>query len=198
MAERSDAELVLEARLGDAEAFGQLVARHWRALVRRTERVVGDHHLAQDVVQEAFVRAHRNLRTLEHNTHFFLWVMRIARNIAVDCVRAERQHPLLELAEPDQIVACDVVSEPAPADSGARERAQEAARVWSAVKSMPERERRLMVLRYARGLSQRQIAEECGLSLGHVKVALHRGRTRLAGLVATFGGAPRQSAARTA
>lgn len=169
-----------EARRGDAEAFRRLVDQFWPPVVRSVRRIVGDHHLAQDLTQEAFLRAHDNLRALDREVNFLRWVLRIARNVAVDRLRAARRLPEVELCEPDALP--HVVNE-APPDEGDLLEQGASARVWSAIAALPERDRRLLLLRYGRGLSHRQIARECGLTPGGVKIALHRGRHRLSSLL---------------
>ena len=162
---------------GDEAAFARLVRYAWAPVVRSVERFVGDHHEAQDLVQEALLRAHSNLHRLDRRTNFRAWVRRIARNVAVD--RLRRQHPNPELMSPELL---GLVAEPPERTEVAQERARNERRldlIWRGVAALPSRERRVLLLFYGRGMSVRAIADECGGTEAGVKVTLHRGRRRL-------------------
>ena len=183
MTTESETCWVRRARTGDQEAYERLVAQHYGPLVRRVRRLLGDYHLAQDVAQEALLRAHEGLSTLDDPRHFGRWLLRIGRNIAVDRVRETSRRQELELLEPYAVDRRASVGEPAGTGRAERHRAREARQLWSAVATLPARDQRLLLLRFGRGLTQRQVADECGLSLAVVKVALYRGRARLARLL---------------
>ncbi len=169
---KSDAigQWVMDAKGGDDDAFGRLVQTYWSRVVVAIESVVGDFHAAQDVAQEAFIRAHRSLGRLDQGEQFLKWVLRIAKNAALDRVRVTRFRGEVELDESRDIAAAMV------RDGGGR---PDENHMWAAVADLPERERRLFMLRYARGLTQEEIAVECGISVAGVKVGLHRGRRRV-------------------
>lgn len=171
----SESEWVQAARSGDLFAFERLVARHWASVVRVAQRVLLDYHLAQDVAQEAMLRCYQRLSRLDPTRPFLPWARKIARNIAVDRLRRQRlaMTEALEL-EPVDITTC--VRE----TLGVRAEAQDGARVWRAIDELPGEERRLLYLRYGRGLSIDLIARECGRSSSMVKLMLHKGRIRLA------------------
>ncbi|XEC93612.1 RNA polymerase sigma factor [Paenibacillus tarimensis] len=82
-----DAVLVAKARTGDTEAFGELVRRHRGAVFGLAKSIVGDFHLADDVVQEAMVKAFLKLGTLADMRRFLPWLHRIVRNQALRAVR---------------------------------------------------------------------------------------------------------------
>src|SRR5260370_14827594 len=86
-----DAETVAQARAGDADAFRRLVARHSRNVFRLAYRMTRNEHDAEDVVQEAFLRAYRNLDRFEERAQFGSWVHRIAANCAYDTLRARER-----------------------------------------------------------------------------------------------------------
>lgn len=176
-------ELVREAGAGDSLAYDRLVDTFFDPLVSSVRRVLGDHHLAQDVAQEALLRAHCGLKELLDPEQFGSWVLRIGHNIAVDRVRKSVRSREVELLDPNSVGELQAAQHaqperdaPAPASGGR-------GILWSAVASMSARDQKLLLLRFGRGLSQRQIAAECGLSLQVVKVALSRSRARLHRLV---------------
>src|SRR5436189_3338513 len=89
--EERDAAAVAKARAGDADAFGALVERHSRSIFRLAYRMTGNEHDAEDVVQEAFLRAYRRLDQYDQRARFSSWLYRIAANCAFDLLRARRR-----------------------------------------------------------------------------------------------------------
>src|ERR1700693_2205572 len=86
--EMNDIAAVSQARGGDSEAFRLLVERHSRAIFRVAYRMTGNEHDADDVVQEAFLRAYRQIDSFEERANFGTWLHRIAVNCALDLLRA--------------------------------------------------------------------------------------------------------------
>src|SRR5947208_3224756 len=87
----SDAAAVLaRARQGDSEAFRVLVEQHSRSVFRLAFRMIGNEQDAEDVVQESFLRAYRQLGRFESRANFGTWLYRIAANCAVDMMRARQ------------------------------------------------------------------------------------------------------------
>src|ERR671937_435994 len=87
----SDAAAVLaRARQGDGEAFRALVERHSRSVFRLAFRMTGNEQDAEDVVQESFLRAYRQLGRFESRAHFGTWLYRIVANCSVDLMRTRQ------------------------------------------------------------------------------------------------------------
>jgi len=89
--ELTDAAAVSRARAGDADAFRELVERHSRSLFRLAFLMTGNRHDAEDVVQESFLRAFRQLGGFDGRASFGTWVNRIAVNCSLDVMRARRR-----------------------------------------------------------------------------------------------------------
>src|SRR5499427_7816408 len=89
--EYADQALVAEARSGDPEAFRVLVERHSRALFRLAFRMTGNESDAEDIVQETFLRAYRQLAKFDERASFGTWLYRIATNYALDLVRSRNR-----------------------------------------------------------------------------------------------------------
>ncbi len=163
----SDAELVQAVLNGRREAFADLVRRYERAVRATALDVLGDHHAAQDVAQDAFVAAYEKLGELRKSAAFGGWVVRIAHNHAVNAVRRRSgQNP------------ADLTPElPAP-DAGARvdERLQ---RLLAAVMELPVHERTVVMLRYCDGHPVQAVAQITGRPTGTVTAQLARARARL-------------------
>jgi RNA polymerase sigma factor (sigma-70 family) len=134
-------------------------------LTRVAAAIVGDREAAQDVVQEAFVRAVRQRKSFAGNGDLGGWVWRIVVNAARD-ERARRRE-----------VPGDVPDVEQPADDARRERVREA------VEQLPERQRLVLFLRYYADLDYRQIAQAASIGEGTVAATLHAAHERLRGLL---------------
>src|SRR5215813_6916733 len=96
--ELTDLAFVTKARAGDADAYRVLVERHSRALFRLAFRMTGNEQDAEDVVQESFLRAYRQLGKFDERASFGTWLYRIAVNCSLDFVRSRKRRN--ELAAP--------------------------------------------------------------------------------------------------
>ena len=154
-----DGLLVRSARDGDDAAFKRLYERYARVvhglLLARVPR--GD---VEDLVQDVFVTAWRNLGTLRDPAAFGGWLSMIARNRATDYHR--RTAEIVEL--PDDLHA-----------AGSTTARAEALAVLDMIKSLPEAYRETLVLRLVEGMTGPEIAERTGLTAASVRVNLHRG-----------------------
>jgi RNA polymerase sigma-70 factor (ECF subfamily) len=176
---------------GDADRFRVLVERESRAIVRTCYRILGDLHDAEDAAQEAFVTAYRALGTWRGDGPFGAWLARIATRIAVR--RAARRRPVAwidprpmtgdEGTAPgrdvigDAALASALGGSPDPAHLAVR--SERAAAIRTAVASMEEPYREVLILRFFSELSLSEIAAQSDRPLGTVKTHLHRGLQRL-------------------
>lgn len=180
--EWADQGEIERARRGDGEAFRVLVERHSRALFRLGFRMTGNESDAEDVVQEAFLKAYRQLGSFNGRASFSTWLYRIAANCALDLVRArqrrgekclesapggEAKDPLSSLASPN----------PTPdrlAMSGqVRERLAEAMNELSAA------ERAAFVLRHFEGMCIEDVGRALGCEPGAAKHSVFRAVQKL-------------------
>ncbi len=169
-----DVFLLGRARQGDAAAFEAVVRRYQRRVYGVALRIVRSHDAADDVAQEAFVRAWRSLAGFELGRPFGPWVCKIAANLALNHVRSPRAR--------EEGLAEDHQEERAPGP-GPLELVldAEARRVLeAAVGELPAEQRAVFVLRVFEELSYAEIAEALGLSPGTVMSRLFRARERLA------------------
>jgi RNA polymerase sigma-70 factor, ECF subfamily len=178
--ERDETLLLARARGGDVSAFEEVVRRHQRRVYGVALRIVRSHAVADDVAQEAFVRAWRSLDRFEVTRPFAPWVCRIAANLAVNHVRSPvaREDPLVE----DRERAVDPGSDPLGSllDAEAREVLE------GALGSLSAEQRAVFVLRTVEEMSYREIAEALGVSPGTVMSRLFRARERLARSLAPY------------
>ncbi len=171
----SDASLVAAARAGDQTAFATLVRRYQGIVFAVAYRLLGDRDAAEDVTQEAFVRAYFSLDRLRGD-NFRAWVLRIASNAALDQLRAagrRRQVPL-ELA-PERPVE--------PTVSSAVEHLGLVEALEAALAQLPPEQRAVVVLADVEGLPNDEVATILALPVGTVKSRLARARMRLRALL---------------
>ena len=173
----SDEELLEQvADERDAEAFAILYGRYSRAVYSLVQRVLRDHHAADDASQEAFAAVWRAARGYKRERGTAsAWLFAIARNAAVDATRA--RVPLVVGEAPDLADHGSLPETKAIAE-------MEAFEVHVAVDSLPDREREVIELAYYSGFSQTEIADRLSLPLGTVKT---RTRTALARMADTLG-----------
>ena len=166
--------MLARARQGDLSAFEEVVRRHQRRVYATALRIVRSHDVADDVAQEAFVRAWRSLERFDLGRPFAPWVCRIAANLAVNHVRSPRAR---EEGLPE---GHDETRASAP-DPLARVLDAEASRVLDeAIAALPAEQRAVFVLRAHEELSYDEIAEALGVNPGTVMSRLFRARERLA------------------
>ena len=168
---RSDIELVEASRRGEHEAFGHLVARYQDVVCAVSYSSTGDQGLSEDVAQETFIAAWRQLDRLRDTMHLRSWLCGIARNLGRKARKRRRRE---ELVDTDEQVAPGA----SPFDSTA---SGELARVvGDALARIPDAYREVLVLYYREDQSIREVAEALGLSEAAVMQRLSRGRRYLA------------------
>lgn len=166
------------AQAGDREALGFLYARYADNIYGYVRSIVHDHHEAEDVTQQVFAKLiHVIGKYEERDVPFFAWILRVARNVAVDHIRAQRLVPVEEVHTSD-----DGSGDPA---SGGR-----MGDLTDALSKLPRAQREVLVLRHFAGLSPPEIAERTGRSEGSIHGLHHRGRRALRADLETRGAAP--------
>src|SRR6202166_1103074 len=99
--ELTDSAFVTKARSGDTDAFRVLVERHGRSLFRLAFRMTGNEQDAEDVVQESFLRAYRQLAKFDDRASFGTWLYRIAVNCSLDLVRSRKRRSQHQAVAPE-------------------------------------------------------------------------------------------------
>jgi RNA polymerase sigma-70 factor (ECF subfamily) len=163
VARQPDETLLAEARLGDLDAFAELVRRYERRVRSVLGRLLDDERDVEEAAQDVFVQAWRSLSRYRGEAAFFTWLYRIAINEALMRKR-RKQVPLAELDE-------TAATAPEPeADEG-----------WllARVRALPDELRLPLVLRDLEGLSNQEVADVLDVSLAATKSRLHRARMRI-------------------
>jgi RNA polymerase sigma-70 factor (ECF subfamily) len=171
----TDAAAVALARDGDSEAFRALVERHSRAVYRLAHRMTGNPSDAEDVVQETFLRAYKQLGRFESRANFGTWLHRIAVNCSIDVIRSRpRRESAHDADDLEQFAASE------PTDSGrvSPERlmlsTEVQQRINGAMTSLSQMERAAFVLRHFEGHSIDEISRSLGLKTNAAKHSIFR------------------------
>src|ERR1051325_501590 len=153
--ELTDAAFVSRARSGDSDAFRVLTERHSRALFRLAFRMTGNEQDAEDVVQESFLRAYRQLSKFDERASFGTWLYRIATNCSLDLVRSRKRrsdHQVTAPANPDAEDPVLTLPSPDPTPERFALSSEVRERVAEAMGELSATERTAFVLRHFEGM----------------------------------------------
>lgn len=173
-------QLIQQAAAGDAAAFETLVLRYQTQVYSLAYRMVGNEADAQDLAQEAFVRAWRALDSFQFSSQFSTWLYRLTSNICIDFLRAQkkRKHVSLTVLQDDEQQQWDMPDHrPLPEEQMMVSEEREA--LSKAIASLDPEYRQVLILRIVNDCSYQQISEIMGIREGTVKSRLSRAREQL-------------------
>jgi RNA polymerase sigma-70 factor (ECF subfamily) len=180
----SDEALIARIRARDETALAELYTRYADSMYGLSLRIVRNPEVAEEVVQETFMRAWRGAHTFQGNpSGLRSWLFRIARNLALDQLRRQAARPRTVTITPDP------TNDRAPLDTLADESCDVAVQatdrclreqVRRALLTLPPEQRHALELAYFGGLTHREIADETGEPLGTIKTRLRLGLQKLA------------------
>ena len=177
-AEASDLDLVQRVQQGDRRAFDQLVLRYQHKVLKLVLRYMRNHAEAEDVAQEAFLKAYRAIHSFRGDSAFYTWIYRIAINTAKNALVAAKRRPLdydLDLQDPEQNErAGRLRDEATPESLLLTDEIRQT--VDAAIGALPEDLRRAVVLREYDGLSYEEIAAVMECPVGTVRSRIFRAR----------------------
>ena len=171
----SDAKLVKKVLLGDQTAFDVLVRRYERSVLSVITKILGDLHEAQDVTQETFIKAYQNLLSLKKFFTFGPWLMKIAQRQALTRARQRSRVKLYQIS--NDLSDCK--------NNNRMDR--DSKYLLDAVMSLPDQERRVIMLRYFDGHSVSSIATITGRPVGTATKQLSRAYKRLRNILLEIG-----------
>ena len=175
---RQIADAVRQAQLGDREALGFLYTRYAEDVYGYVMSIVHDSHEAEDVTQQVFAKLIRVIGKYEQReVPFFAWVIRVARNVAVDHVRLRRPVLVEEVRTSDE-------------GSGDPARRRSMSDFRDAMLTLPADQREVLVLRHLAGFSPPEIANHTGRSEGAIHGLHHRARRALRAELTSRGAVP--------
>jgi RNA polymerase sigma-70 factor (ECF subfamily) len=171
----AERRLVEAAQNGDQKAFGQLIRRNQKKLFRFIAALTGNFDQADDIVQEAFVRAWQSLKTFRTEYRFYPWLSTIARNLAYNELRRQEKTQSLDSLK-------EAGFDPQDAELGPLEQlltAENQKRFYEALWSMPVTYRTVFVLRHFEDMDYAQIGSYLKIPPGTVDSRLYRARRYL-------------------
>ena len=176
-------EFVRRSRMGDREAFQQLVVLYGERAYRTAYALLGSHHDAEEATQDAFLKAFLHIRQFKGQSGFYTWLYRILSRTCYERVRsagrrAMRRAISLEGSEAGQVLRVELPSPTeGPRDAaGASESLQ---MLRTALRALSREDYQILALRALEGLSYEDIAEALGCPMGTVMSRLYRARLRL-------------------
>lgn len=172
---------VAQAQRGDRDAVAFLYARYAEDIYGYVRSIVRDHHEAEDVTQHVFAKLIGVIGSYsEREVPFFAWMLRVARNVAIDHLRSQRVIPVEEVR-----VAANAANA-----AGEQSGAARAKDLKDALATLPHAQCEVLVLRHFAGLSPTEIASRTGRTEGSVHGLHHRGRRALASELTSRDAAP--------
>jgi RNA polymerase sigma-70 factor (ECF subfamily) len=174
------AAVLARARQGDSDAFRALVETHSRSVFRLAYRMTGNEQDAEDVVQESFLRAYRQLGRFESRANFGTWLYRIVSNCSVDLMRSKQaRHDQVRGDSLDQEGAMELPAADRPGPERMAESAEIETRVQDALQALSPLERAAFTLRHYEGRSIEEISETLGLGTSAAKHSVFRAVKKL-------------------
>ena len=174
------AAVLARARQGDSDAFRALVETHSRSVFRLAFRMTGNEQDAEDVVQESFLRAYRQLGRFESRANFGTWLYRIVSNCSVDLMRAKQaRHDQVRGDSLDQEGAMELPAADMPGPERIAESAEIERRVQHALQDLSPLERAAFTLRHYEGRSIDEISTTLGLGTSAAKHSVFRAVKKL-------------------
>ena len=170
----TDAAAVALARDGDSEAFRGLVERHGRAIYRLAHRMTGNPSDAEDVVQETFLRAFKQLGRFESRANFGTWLHRIAVNCSIDLIRARPHRESFHDAGDLEQFMDPTAAETSESPERLMLSTEVQERINGAMGSLSRMERAAFVLRHFEGHSIDEISRSLGLKTNATKHSIFR------------------------
>jgi RNA polymerase sigma-70 factor (ECF subfamily) len=177
-----EGQLVAQAKAGDVQAFTDLVNRYERKIYRLANQITQNDEDAEDVLQDAFLKAYEHLDSFKGDSKFYTWIVRIAVNEALMRLRKRRSDRTVPLDEPvdtgEEMVTREIaVWEDNPEQRYSREEMHDI--LEQAVETLKPDFRTVFVLRDIEELSTEETAESLGISIPAVKSRLLRARLAL-------------------
>ncbi|MEH7125580.1 RNA polymerase sigma factor SigW [Bacillus sp. JJ1532] len=166
---------------GDQDSYAEIVEIYKEKVYMICYRMLGNRHEAEDIAQEAFLRAYVNIHSFNINLKFSSWLYRIATNLCIDRMRKKKPDYYLdaEVAGTDGLTMYSQIA----ADTSLPEEDLESLELQETIQreisKLPEKYRTVIVLKYIEELSLNEISKILDLPLGTVKTRIHRGREAL-------------------
>jgi RNA polymerase sigma-70 factor (ECF subfamily) len=178
-----DASLIPRAAAGDRAAFRALVERHRAMVYRVAFQYSGNHHDADDIAQDVFLKVFRSLGRFRQDAQFTSWLYRIAMNACIDHARRAVPMAAAAPADEDEANPLDALAAETPGPEEHAYAGELGVVLREAIERLPPRQRLIFSMRHFEELKLVEIADALGLAEGTVKRQLHAAVHRLRGVL---------------
>ncbi|HYK71783.1 MAG TPA: RNA polymerase sigma factor SigW [Pseudoneobacillus sp.] len=172
---------ILQVLKGDQDAYGEIVEIYKDKVYQLCYRMLGNRHEAEDIAQDAFIRAYININSFNIELKFSTWLYRIATNLCIDRIRKKKPDYYLdaEVAGTDGLTMYSQISSKSDMPEKELESLELEETIQKEILKLPDKYRSVIVLKYIEELSLIEIGEILNLPIGTVKTRIHRGREAL-------------------
>lgn len=171
---QDDEKLVSQVRKGDTDAFEKLVNKYLGLAGGIAFQLVGDYHLASDIIQEAFVKAYRAIETLEDPKKFRSWLIGIVRTTSIDWLR--KRKPEVSMEREEGVFSLSYTGE---GPQEALEQKEFQLVVRKVLQELPEEYQEILILKHMENLSYQEISQLLSMTPSAVESKLFRARKML-------------------
>lgn len=177
----TEKDLIGRAKNGDQDAFGQLVLAHQNKVYTLCVHMVTNRDEAEDLAQEAFLKAWRSLSSFQEESSFATWMHRLTTNVCLDHLRKQtrRQNIAVAVSLDDEDSGWSEPADHSQDPQSHLEREERKRALGRALAQLPEAHRQMILMREVSGMSYQEIADALGADLGTVKSRISRARERL-------------------
>ncbi len=192
MTREEELSVVRRVQSGDVNAFEDLVAAYEKNVYNLALRMTGSREDAEDMAQEAFLKAYNSIRSFRGDSKFSVWLYRIVSNVCLDYLRKRGKRQTVSLSAEDddgeqvQLELADTAQSP----ETLLEKKLTRESVRRGLERLPPDARQILLLREIQGLSYEEIGETLGLEPGTVKSRIFRARKRLCAFLLAEGNIP--------
>lgn len=172
---------IRQVKSGDQNAFSEIVELYKDKVYILCYRMLGNSHEAEDIAQEAFIRAYMNIDSYNIDKKFSTWLYRIATNLSIDRIRKKKPDFYLdaEVKGTEGLTMYSQVASDTPLPEDEVESLELQQSVQEEILKLPEKYRAVIVLKYIEELSLKEISDILGLPISTIKTRIHRGREAL-------------------
>lgn len=174
-------EKIKQVKKGDQAAFEDVVSIFQHRIYQHCYRMIGSEHEAEELAQEAFIRAYVNIHTFDHERKFSTWLYRIATNVTIDRLRKRKPVYSLDadLPRADGLTMYATLPNEGRLPDDEVEGLELQEYIYKEISSLSPIYRTIIILRYLEEFSLKEISEILDIPLGTVKTRIHRGREAL-------------------
>ncbi len=171
----SDSDLICAYYNGDEQAFATLVERHTNRLYTAIYMIVKDSYVAEDILQETFIKAIKTIKTGKYNEEgkFAPWISRIAHNLAIDHFRKNKRYPMIVMEDGSSVFDTIEFADESHEDVRIRTESHEQLRYF--IQQLPKAQKEVLIMRHYMNMSFQEIADTT-----HVSINTALGRMRYA------------------